>query len=104
MGPPPAQSWPSPPHRSLPCGPSPPYPAPPFPTRRWWVAVQVAKGGEDAYFISLAGLGGVAVADGVSGWADEGIDPAEYPRTLMQHAQVAYEDARGAVQATDIIR
>lgn len=41
---------------------------------------KVDKGGEDAYFISRVGLGGVGVADGVSGWADEGIDPAEYPR------------------------
>lgn len=37
---------------------------------------------QDSYFISTCGLGGVGVADGVSGWADEGIDPAEYPRCV----------------------
>lgn len=39
---------------------------------------------QDAYFISRVGLGGVGVADGVSGWADEGIDPAEYPRLVRR--------------------
>lgn len=62
------------------------------------------KGGEDAYFISGVGLGGVGVADGVSGWADEGIDPAEYPRKLMRHAAVAWEGARGEAAAADLIR
>eukprot|EP00198_Chlamydomonas_reinhardtii_P008181 XP_001697518.1 predicted protein [Chlamydomonas reinhardtii] len=65
---------------------------------------KVDKGGEDAYFISRVGLGGVGVADGVSGWADEGIDPAEYPRTLMRYATDAYEAARGKLSAQDIIR
>ncbi|KAG2440270.1 hypothetical protein HXX76_004382 [Chlamydomonas incerta] len=65
---------------------------------------KVDKGGEDAYFISRVGLGGVGVADGVSGWADEGIDPAEYPRTLMRYATDAYEAARGTLSAQDIIR
>ncbi len=48
---------------------------------------KVDKGGEDAYFISRVGLGGVGVADGVSGWADEGIDPAEYPRYGTVHVR-----------------
>lgn len=47
------------------------------------------KGGEDAYCVCTAGLGAIGVADGVSGWADEGIDPAAYSRTLMQHASDA---------------
>ena len=42
------------------------------------------KGGEDAYFITVAGRGCIGVADGVSGWAEEGIDPAEYSRGLMK--------------------
>jgi hypothetical protein len=45
---------------------------------------QADKGGEDAYCIVPAGLGSIGVADGVSGWAEEGIDPAEYSRTLMR--------------------
>jgi hypothetical protein len=46
--------------------------------------LQADKGGEDAYCIVPAGLGSIGVADGVSGWAEEGIDPAEYSRTLMR--------------------
>jgi hypothetical protein len=37
-------------------------------------------GGEDAFFVSDAGLGAVGVADGVGGWARSGIDPKVYPR------------------------
>lgn len=47
--------------------------------------LQVATGGEDAYFISPAGHGAVGVSDGVSAWAEDGIDPGEYSRTLVQH-------------------
>lgn len=46
--------------------------------------LQADKGGEDAFCICNAGLGAIGVADGVSGWAEEGIDPAEYSRTLMK--------------------
>lgn len=46
--------------------------------------LQADKGGEDAYCIVRSGLGSIGVADGVSGWAEEGIDPAEYSRTLMR--------------------
>lgn len=45
---------------------------------------KAGKGGEDAYCIVPMGLGAIGVADGVSGWAEEGIDPAEYSRTLMR--------------------
>jgi len=47
-----------------------------------WIhyCVQVAKGGEDAYFVSRLHRGVMAVSDGVSGWAEEGIDPADYSR------------------------
>eukprot|EP00955_Chlamydomonas_euryale_P025109 264403-Chlamydomonas_euryale.AAC.1 len=45
---------------------------------------QTEKGGEDAFCICLNGLGAIGVADGVSGWAEEGIDPAEYSRSLMR--------------------
>lgn len=47
--------------------------------------IQAEKGGEDAYCIIPVGLGSIGVADGVSGWAEEGIDPAEYSRTLMRY-------------------
>jgi hypothetical protein len=49
------------------------------------LCVQVDKGGEDAFFICHhLGMGAIGVADGVSGWAEEGVDPAEYSRSLMR--------------------
>jgi protein phosphatase PTC7 len=50
---------------------------------------QVEKGGEDAYFISDYGGGVLGVADGVSGWAAEDVDPALYSCELMAHASNA---------------
>jgi len=50
-----------------------------------------AKGGEDAYFVCNSGLA-MGVADGVGGWADKGIDPSLYSKTLMREAKHAYED------------
>ena len=47
-------------------------------------------GGEDAYFLSSAAVG---VADGVGGWADSGVNPAWYARTLMRLARAAVEGA-----------
>ncbi len=45
---------------------------------------QADTGGEDAYFVSEAGHGHLAVSDGVSAWADDGVDPGEFSRTLVQ--------------------
>eukprot|EP00879_Flechtneria_rotunda_P000607 GHRR01000718.1.p1 GENE.GHRR01000718.1~~GHRR01000718.1.p1 ORF type:complete len:922 (+),score=507.15 GHRR01000718.1:330-2768(+) len=53
---------------------------------------KVATGGEDAFFISQAGHGAVGVSDGVSAWAEDGIDPGEYSRTLVQYCAEAIED------------
>ncbi|KAG1664831.1 hypothetical protein FOA52_007089 [Chlamydomonas sp. UWO 241] len=52
---------------------------------------KVEKGGEDAFCICLKGFGSIGVADGVSGWAEEGIDPAEYSRSLMKFSSIALE-------------
>jgi len=43
---------------------------------------KVAKGGEDAYFIS-DDMKVIGIADGVGGWGDIGVDPALYSRMLM---------------------
>lgn len=43
-------------------------------------------GGEDSYFTSPVGGGAFGVADGVGGWQDSGINPAEYSRTFMRLA------------------
>ena len=40
-------------------------------------------GGEDAYFVSMENQA-FGIADGVGGWAAEGIDPSEYPRKLIE--------------------
>jgi protein phosphatase PTC7 len=53
------------------------------------MALQVEKGGEDAYFVSTTGGGVIGVADGVSGVAEDGIDPALYSKELMKLAQEA---------------
>ncbi|KAE9598650.1 putative protein-serine/threonine phosphatase [Lupinus albus] len=47
---------------------------------------KVDKGGEDAFFVSNYNGGVVAVADGVSGWAEEDVDPSLFPRELMANA------------------
>ncbi len=47
---------------------------------------KVEAGGEDAHFVSLDGLGAIGVADGVGGWALEGLDSGEYSRRLMRNA------------------
>lgn len=44
-------------------------------------------GGEDAHFISSVGWGAIGVADGVGGWNDSGVSPAEYSRTFMETAR-----------------
>jgi len=40
------------------------------------------KGGEDAFFLSNSFI---AVADGVGGWAESGVDPAIYSRNLCEN-------------------
>ncbi|XP_022948286.1 probable protein phosphatase 2C 26 [Cucurbita moschata] len=43
-------------------------------------------GGEDAFFVSSYSGGVIAVADGVSGWAKENVDPALFPREFLANA------------------
>ncbi|KAJ9698783.1 hypothetical protein PVL29_007715 [Vitis rotundifolia] len=47
---------------------------------------KVDKGGEDAFFVSSYNGGVVAVADGVSGWAEQNVDPSLFPQELMANA------------------
>nr|XP_016513604.1 PREDICTED: probable protein phosphatase 2C 26 [Nicotiana tabacum] len=44
---------------------------------------KVEKGGEDAFFVSSDNGRVIAVADGVSGWAEKNVDPALFSRELM---------------------
>eukprot|EP00879_Flechtneria_rotunda_P014101 GHRR01014731.1.p1 GENE.GHRR01014731.1~~GHRR01014731.1.p1 ORF type:complete len:254 (+),score=59.82 GHRR01014731.1:372-1133(+) len=50
-------------------------------------------GGEDAHFVSSVFGGALGVADGVGGWAESGVNPAEYSRTFMRVACAYLEGA-----------
>lgn len=52
---------------------------------------KASYGGEDAYFTSNVGGGAIGIADGVGGWQESGVNPAEYSRTLMHMAKAYLE-------------
>ncbi|CAK9164153.1 unnamed protein product [Ilex paraguariensis] len=47
---------------------------------------KVDKGGEDAFFVSSYSGGVIAVADGVSGWAEQNVNPALFSQELISNA------------------
>ena len=49
------------------------------------------KEGEDAFFVSTARDGVIGLADGVSSWSKEGIDPSMYSKGLMKEVKRAIE-------------
>ncbi|ESR38400.1 hypothetical protein CICLE_v10028878mg [Citrus x clementina] len=51
-----------------------------------------SRGGEDAFFVSCYNGGVIAVADGVSGWAEQNVDPSLFSRELMANASYFVED------------
>ncbi|XP_047321351.1 probable protein phosphatase 2C 1 [Impatiens glandulifera] len=53
---------------------------------------KVDRGGEDAFFISSYNGGTIAIADGVSGWAEKNVDPSLFSRELMANASRFIED------------
>ncbi|XP_057428951.1 probable protein phosphatase 2C 26 [Lotus japonicus] len=53
---------------------------------------KVDRGGEDAFFVSNYNGGVIGVADGVSGWAEEDVDPSLFPRELLANASNFVED------------
>ncbi|MED6183826.1 hypothetical protein PIB30_041426 [Stylosanthes scabra] len=53
---------------------------------------KVDRGGEDALLVSNYNGGVIAVADGVSGWAEEDVDPSLFPRELLANASNFVED------------
>eukprot|EP00475_Leptophrys_vorax_P015432 TRINITY_DN21778_c0_g1_i1.p1 TRINITY_DN21778_c0_g1~~TRINITY_DN21778_c0_g1_i1.p1 ORF type:complete len:410 (-),score=2.38 TRINITY_DN21778_c0_g1_i1:239-1468(-) len=55
---------------------------------------KVAKGGEDAVLVSDVGAGVIAVADGVGGWAEDGVDPALYSNEFVGHLNDLLEGAQ----------
>lgn len=59
---------------------------------------KVEKGGEDAFFFQTHEDPVVlCVADGVGGWASDGIDPSLYSREFVKHAQEAVETSEIAM-------
>lgn len=56
--------------------------------------------GQDAFFVSRVGDTGavaLAVADGVGGWMESGVDPADFSHGLCEYmAAAAYEHGKGA--------
>ncbi|KAJ6816174.1 putative protein phosphatase 2C 80 [Iris pallida] len=60
-------------------------------------------GGEDAHFI-CAEEQAIGVADGVGGWADQGIDSGRYARQLMSNSAAAIrEQAKGSVDTGAVL-
>ncbi|XP_077233066.1 protein phosphatase 2C family protein [Tasmannia lanceolata] len=53
---------------------------------------KVDRGGEDAFFVSGYNGGVLAIADGVSGWAELDVDPARFSKELMAIASNLVED------------
>ncbi|XP_041998711.1 probable protein phosphatase 2C 26 isoform X1 [Salvia splendens] len=65
---------------------------------------KVEKGGEDAFFVSNHRGGVIAVADGVSGWAEKDVNPALFSRELMAHASSLVEDEEVNYEPRSLIR
>ncbi|KAK9127342.1 hypothetical protein Syun_016139 [Stephania yunnanensis] len=53
---------------------------------------KVERGGEDAFLVSSYNGGVLAIADGVSGWAEQDVDPALFSRELMANASSLVDD------------
>ncbi|KAK9154030.1 hypothetical protein Sjap_001510 [Stephania japonica] len=53
---------------------------------------KVDRGGEDAFLVSSYNGGVLAIADGVSGWAEQDVDPALFSRELMANASSLVDD------------
>lgn len=60
------------------------------------------KGGEDAWFVTEAFHGAVGVADGVSGWAEDGVDPGDYARMFMDACKELLEQSAVAEAARSV--
>ncbi|KAL8548958.1 hypothetical protein ACS0TY_008011 [Phlomoides rotata] len=65
---------------------------------------KVEKGGEDAFFVSSHGGGVIAVADGVSGWAEKNVNPALFSRELMTNASSLVDDEEVNYDPRSLIR
>ncbi|KMZ71891.1 putative protein phosphatase 2C 1 [Zostera marina] len=53
---------------------------------------KVETGGEDAFFVGGCNGSVVAIADGVSGWAERNVNPALFSRELMRNVSLVIEE------------
>ncbi|XP_024520771.1 probable protein phosphatase 2C 26 [Selaginella moellendorffii] len=58
------------------------------------------RGGEDDFFTEGSWMG---VADGVGGWAGEGIDSGMYSRELMGHCKALVVNSKGKLDPKDVL-
>ncbi|XP_068642640.1 probable protein phosphatase 2C 26 [Aristolochia californica] len=65
---------------------------------------KVDRGGEDAFFVSSYNGGVLAVADGVSGWAEEDVDPSLFPKEFMAKFSTLVEDEEVAYDPQVLLR
>ncbi|KAL5720923.1 protein-serine/threonine phosphatase [Ranunculus cassubicifolius] len=65
---------------------------------------KIEKGGEDAFFVSSYKGGVLAIADGVSGWAEKDIDPALFPREFMTNASNLVDDEEVSYEPQNLLR
>ncbi|XP_028768917.1 probable protein phosphatase 2C 26 isoform X2 [Neltuma alba] len=65
---------------------------------------KVDRGGEDAFLVSSYEGGVIAVADGVSGWAEEDVDPSLFPRELLANASSFVGDEEVNYDPQNLIR
>jgi protein phosphatase PTC7 len=65
------------------------------------------ESGQDAFFVARLGdTGGVAlgVADGVGGWMDSGVDPADFSHTFCHHMAAAAHTAPAGMTARQLMQ
>eukprot|EP01025_Chloroclados_australasicus_P030696 TRINITY_DN3087_c0_g1_i4.p1 TRINITY_DN3087_c0_g1~~TRINITY_DN3087_c0_g1_i4.p1 ORF type:complete len:439 (+),score=59.54 TRINITY_DN3087_c0_g1_i4:116-1318(+) len=62
---------------------------------------KLETGGEDAHFISTLNGGSMGVADGVGGWRESGIDPADYSQTFMRLCRSFLENDAESMNGTE---
>ncbi|GMY12606.1 probable protein phosphatase 2C 26 isoform X1 [Fagus crenata] len=65
---------------------------------------KVERGGEDAFFVSNYSGGVIAVADGVSGWAEQNVDPSLFPKEFMANASNLVGDEEVVLFTSRLIR
>lgn len=65
---------------------------------------KVSTGGEDAFMVVIDEAGGAAaVADGVTGWNEKGVDPGAYSRALVSAARTCLLESENAMDVKTLV-